>query len=148
MSSRAAKGILAVISVSLALGAAHLEIAAGSDLKAGQPGDAGLTGTRGNAREVDVAAQDMARHLVNRAAKSDRLGNPSPGSSGPTVVFSVRGLDNTSVATFTPLARQEPAPVKGKDGSSRAIMQMAACEPPVSALTELAKKIETGRCVT
>ena len=141
---RAAKGILGIISASLALGAVHLEIAAGSDLKAGAPGDASLSGT--------APYVQLASHDVNRATKADRLGSPSPGNSGPTLVFKVAGLDNVSVATFMPLARRESArqesnSARSKDGS-RAIMNTAACEPPVSALTELAKKIETGRCVT
>lgn len=143
--SRVAKGIFGLLAASLALGAVHLEIAAGSDLKNGVKGDAGLFGTRGVAR----AASQLAAHDVNRTAKGDRQGNALPGVSGPTIVFTVTGLANTSVATFAPLSPKESSSArdKVKDGP-RAIMQTAACEPPVSALTEIAKQMETGRCVT
>jgi hypothetical protein len=137
--------MLGVFAASLALGAVHLEIASGGDLKAGRTDtDAGIFGTRGLA----TTQPELASHDVNRDAKADRLGNPLPGMSGPTMVFTVAAMQNTSVATFTPLGRTESFAPAINAERARAIMHTTACEPPVSALTELARKIENGRCVT
>ena len=138
--SRWSNGFFAIIAASLAFGAVHLEIAAGSDLKTPLRGDAGLFGSRG------VTHPQLASEEVNRTAKSDRLASAVAGSSGPTIVFRVSGLRNTSVATFQALpqrATQAPgAP------ASKSIMSTAACEPPVSALAEAARVVQSGRCVT
>jgi len=137
--SRWSKGFFAVIAASLAFGAVHLEIASGSDLKVPVRGDAGLFGSRGVG-----ATQPLVAEEVNRAGKSDRLASAVAGASGPTIVFKLAGLKNTSVATFLPLAQraQAPAPV------SKSVLGRAACEPPVSALTEVARVVQNGRCVT
>ncbi len=135
--SRWSKGFFAIVAASLAFGAVHLEIAAGSDLKTPLRGDAGLFGTRG------VTHPQLAFEDVNRTAKSDRLASAVTGSSGPTIVFRVSGLRNTSVATFLPLPQkstQAPA--------AKSILSTAACEPPVSALAEAARVVQSGRCVT
>jgi len=136
--SRWSRGFLALIAASLAFGAVHLEIASGSDLKTPLRGDAGLFGSRG------VASSRLAAEDVNRAAKSDRLAGAVAGASGPTIVFSVAGLRNTSIATFLPLPQNttQGAP------ASKSILGTTACEPPVSALAEAARVIESGRCVT
>jgi len=139
--TRWSQGFLALIAASLALGAVHLEIASGSDLKTLTRGDAGLFGSRG-VRTV----QPLVAEAVNRAAKSDRIASAVAGVSGPTVVFSVAGLKNTSIATFAALPQsssQAPAATAPKS-----ILRTAACEPPVSALAEAARTIESGRCIT
>jgi len=136
--SRWSKGFFALMAASLAFGAVHLEIAAGSDLKVPVRGDASLFGSRG------VAAGQQVAGNVNRAAKADRLAAAIAGTSGPTVVFQVAGMKNTSIAMFAPLPQTSsqgtPAP--------KSLMSMAACEPPVSALAEAARVIDRGRCVT
>jgi len=138
--TRWSKGFFALIAASLAFGAVHLEIASGSDLKIPTRGDAGLFGSRGVS-----AARPLVAEEVNRAAKSDRLAAAIAGASGPTIVFKVAGLKNTSIATFLPSARSAQAPAAPV---SKSILSTAACEPPVSALTEAARLIESGRCVT
>jgi len=139
--SRWFQGLFALFAATLAFGAVHLEIASGSDLKALTRGDASLFGSRGVRTVQPLVADD-----VNRAAKSDRLAPALAGVSGPTIVFNVTGLKNTSIATFAPLpqnASQVPGPPARKS-----ILRTAACEPAVSALAEAARVIESGRCVT
>jgi hypothetical protein len=137
--SRWSNGFFALIAASLAFGAVHLEIASGSDLKVPVRGDAGLFGSRGVGAPQRLVADD-----VNRAAKSDRLAAAIAGTSGPTIVFNVAGMKNTSIAMFAPLPQTSsqgtPAP--------KSLMSTAACEPPVSALAEAARIIERGRCIT
>ena len=145
--SRWSKGFLGLLAASLMLGAAHLEIAAGNDLKtvtrgAVTRGDAGLTGSRGLALPRYRVAD-----IVNREAKADRLARAVPATSGATIVFKVSGLSNTSVATFV-AAPIRPAAGPASGAASRAIMKTAACEPPVSALAEAAQLLKTGRCIT
>jgi len=137
--SRWSKGFYALIAASLAFGAVHLEIASGSDLKAPTRGDAGLFGSRGISPARPLVAED-----VNRAAKSDRLAAAVAGVSGPTIVFKVSGLKNTSIATFLPSTHAQTPAVP----AAKSILSTAACEPPVSALAEAARLIERGRCVT
>jgi hypothetical protein len=138
--SRWSKGFFGLLAASLMLGAVHLEIASGSDLKAGNRGDASLFSSRG------VRTQRLAMaETVNREAKADRISGSRPGVSGPTIVFKLAGLKNTSVAAFLP---QPTSSGSGSGPVSRAIMKTTACEPPVSALAEAARLMETGRCVT
>jgi hypothetical protein len=136
--SRWSNGLFALIAASLAFGAVHLEIASGSDLKTPLRGDASLFGSRG------IAVPRLAAEEVNRAAKSDRLAGAIAGMSGPTVVFPVAGLKNTSIATFVPV------PQNSTQGTpaSRPVLGTTACEPPVSALAEAARVIQSGRCIT
>jgi hypothetical protein len=137
--SRWSKGFLAIVAASLAFGAVHLEIASGSDLKTPLRGDAGLFGSRGIAAAPRLAAEE-----VNRAAKSDRLAGAIAGTSGPTMVFRVAGLKNTSIATFLPLPQSSTLGTP----ASKPILGTTACEPPVSALAEAARVMQSGRCVT
>jgi hypothetical protein len=137
--SRWSNGFFALIAASLAFGAVHLEIASGRDLKMPTRGDASLFGSRGVG-----AGQSRVADEVNRAAKSDRLAAAIAGTSGPTIVFNVPGLKNTSIATFAPL------PQTSSQGTPtlKSLSSTTACEPPVSALAEAARVMERGRCVT
>ncbi len=139
--SRWSKGFFALIAASLAFGAVHLEIASGSDLRMPMRGDASLFGSRGVAATHQIVADD-----VNRAAKSDRLAAAVAGTSGPTIVFKIAGLKNTSIATFL-LLPQTSSQAPGTP-ASKSILSTTACEPPVSALAEAARVIKSGRCIT
>jgi hypothetical protein len=77
---------------------------------------------------------------VNTAAKSDRAGRVA--ASVPMRTFSIQpeGLANTSVVIRIPLPRE----TENADPAKRPI----ACEPVVSVLTEIAKRLQPGRCVT
>jgi hypothetical protein len=94
---------------------------------------------------------------INRAAKADRVVlRAAPGQTETITIRSV-GLDDTSVVVRVPVAqapvtqapvvqevRNPPAP-RARPGTSK---MTVACEPPVSVLTEVAKLLQPGRCVT
>jgi hypothetical protein len=91
---------------------------------------------------------DAGTFAVNRGAKADR----APGSAGSPALMrtvSVR-LDGFSTTTFllrVPSAGGSPvsATPPAKSGVRR---PMIACEPVVSVLTEVARQLQPGRCVT
>jgi len=100
-----------------------------------------------------VTRYDLAD--INRAAKADRAAlRAAPGQTETITIRSV-GLDDTSVVLRVPVAQQEvrnppAAPVKPgatKPDATKTKMTVA-CEPPVSVLTEVAKLLQPGRCVT
>jgi hypothetical protein len=132
------KAILAGLAITAGFGA--VQLASGHD----------LTG-----RRQLVAAAPAAD--INRAAKADRVVlRAAPGQTETITIRSV-GLDDTSVVMRVPVA-QAPAvqsPVReevrnppaspARPGTSK---MTVACEPPVSVLTEVAKLLQPGRCVT
>jgi hypothetical protein len=77
---------------------------------------------------------------VNRAVKSDRINKVA--ASMPMRTYSIRpeGLANTSVVIRLPLRRE----TENADPAKKPI----ACEPVVSVLTEIAKRLQPGRCIT
>lgn len=89
---------------------------------------------------------------INRAAKGDRDANiPQGAEPTRTVLLKVDSLADTSVLLRLPvrkearnLAPAQPAAKPAADKSKRIV----ACEPPVSVLTEVAKLLQPGRCVT
>jgi hypothetical protein len=134
--SRLSTGIFGAIAVSLGLGAA----AWGSDL----------------ARTKHPQAPQAASEAVNRAAKTDRAG----GAAGPaaltrTISLRLDALADTSVVIRLPVAT-ETARETGKqagNGPSTPLLTKStdrkiACEPVVSVLTEVAKRLQPGRCIT
>lgn len=138
--SHITSGILGGAAVALFLGA--IQFASGSDLRA--------TVVPVNATE----ASQVNAEAVNRGAKSDRAPVASLQDGSRTVSFRVHGLSDTSL-----LLRVAPTPVKvekiipSEVVAARAVKaavqkSAVACEPPVSVLTEVAKLLEPGRCVT
>jgi hypothetical protein len=91
-----------------------------------------------------------AEATINREAKVDR-GARAAGSAAQTQTVSLRldGLSDTSVLVRLPIApparKGSSAPFLTKSGTGKAAV---ACEPVVSVLTEVAKQLESGRCVT
>jgi hypothetical protein len=128
--SQLSSGIFGAIAVSLALGA--VQLAAGRDLT----------------ETLDPAATS---EVINRAAKADRAGAAVGSAAAPTRTISLRleALTDTSVLIRLPVAQEArnnpPAPSVGKPQTRKATV---ACEPPVSVLTEVAKQLEPGRCIT
>ena len=126
--SQIRNGVFAALAVSATLGAAQL--ASGHD----------LIGRR------HVAAT-VAEEGVNRAAKANRdVAKVAPGQAR-TIVLRFKELADTSVLVRVPVkeeARNRPV-TPMKSGKSK---NAVACEPPVSVLTEVAKLLEPGRCVT
>jgi hypothetical protein len=124
------KAILAALAITAGFGA--VQFASGHD----------LTGRRQLAATAPTAD-------INRAGKADR--GALRAAQSQTETFSIRtvGLEDTSVVVRVPVAQQEvrnrPAPPPAKPGPSK---MTVACEPPVSVLTEVAKLLQPGRCVT
>jgi len=85
---------------------------------------------------------------VNRAGKSDRIDKVA--ASVPTRTYSIRpqGLANTSVVIRLPLRRETENAEPAKGLSNNLTKRPVACEPVVSVLTEIAKQLQPGRCVT
>ena len=81
---------------------------------------------------------------VNRAAKSDRIDKIAPPMPMRTYSIRPEGLANTSVVIRIPLRRETENGDPAKDVTKKPI----ACEPVVSVLTEIAKQLQPGRCVT
>jgi hypothetical protein len=122
--SQIQKGIFGALAVALTLGAA--QFAAGQDLIGRQ--------MAGVAPEVGI----------NRAAKADRAAAPSGTTQTRTIALRVDSLSDTSILIRVPEeTRARPAPSFAKPGKTA-----VACEPMVSVLTEVAKMLQPGRCVT
>jgi hypothetical protein len=90
---------------------------------------------------------------VNRTAKGDRDTTPAKLDAGQTLSFQVHGLTDTSVllrlAGPAPKAQQDkPASTKAIPVDTKPRKATVACEPPVSMLTEVARSLQPGRCVT
>lgn len=131
LSSGFAKCICAAAVMSLTFAA----VAYGRDL-IGQDGVSPLN--------VDTSA------TINRTAKADRAARASGASlQSQTVALRLNDLANTSVLIRIPVARaagnRAPASLLVKSGVGKPTV---ACEPPVSVLTEIAKRLQPGRCVT
>jgi hypothetical protein len=138
--SQLSRGIFAAIAVSLTCGA--VQFASGRDF------------TRG---PQDTVSASEAAININRAAKADRAARVAA-SAVPTRTISLRldALSDTSVLVRLPAAKQAgqearngppapPAPAVTKSGDRK---MTVACEPVVSVLTEVAKLLQPGRCVT
>lgn len=130
--SQISKGIAGALAVSLAFGA----VAWGHELA-------------GVAKDPSPAVAG-----INRAAKADRMVDRTGSGTAvePTRTISLRldSLSDTSVLIRMPVAREArnmaPAPSVMKAGDRK--KAAVACEPPVSVLTEVAKLLQPGRCVT
>lgn len=135
--SQPSRGIFGAIAISLTCGV--VQLASGRDL-AGSP-----------------ATPEAA---INRAAKADRAAGVA-GSAVPTRTISLRldGLADTSILVRVPVAKEvgnkeigkearnnnSSAPSLTKSGERKV---KVACEPVVSVLTEVAKLLQPGRCIT
>ena len=139
--SHITSGILGGAAMALMMGA--MQFASGSDLRA--------TVVPVNAAE----ASQVNSEAVNRSAKADRAQVTASQDAGRTLSFRVHSLPDTSL-----LLRVAPTPVKVDKiirsevaAAQRAFKATAeksavACEPPVSVLTDIAKLLEPGRCLT
>ncbi len=86
---------------------------------------------------------------INRIAKADRAALlPAPVQTR-TIALRLDALADTSVLVRIPVAkaaRNAPStPMINKSGDRKLAV---ACEPPVSVLSEVAKLLQPGRCVT
>lgn len=143
-----ASGILGTLAGTLALGAVHLEVAAGNDLLGPvQRPDASVSGTP-SAQSASAAIMPN----VNRASKGDRA-RDAQSVEGVTISFRIPGVDDSSVMmrvtvgdTSDNVKRPKaPSPIGNGTGAAR---RTVACEPVVSVLTAVAKQLQPSRCVT
>lgn len=142
-----ASGTLGAVAAVLALGAVHLDVSAANDA----PGPV----QRGDARVMTPARAggEPIVTSVDRSAKGDRKTVVSP-AGGLTLSFTLSGLPDTSVMMRVPAGeaadalRRAPASTTGSNKGSSAGSRPIACEPVVSVLTDVAKRLEPGRCIT
>ncbi len=90
----------------------------------------------------------VASDIVNRSTKADRLVAARPAAVPTrTVTLRLNDLPDTSVLLRVPAieARSVKPPVLLQ---SKIRKPTIACEPVVSSLTEVAKLLQPGRCVT
>ena len=129
--SQKVTGILAVLAVSLTCGA--VQFASGHDLTVGlaMPGD-------------------PAAPSINRAAKADREAVlPEATIATRTISIHVDKVPDTSVLVRVPLSHQaRSTPPASLFLRSKESKNAVACEPSVSVLTEIAKSLQPGRCIT
>lgn len=124
------KGILGASAVSLTFGA--VQFASGRDL--GSLSQAPVS-------EVTLVSAGLG---IDRTAKGDRAASVSA-LAGRTQTISLRleGLSDTSVLVSVPVAHAARDTSFAKPGDRK-----VACEPVVSVLTEVAKQLQPGRCIT
>jgi len=92
----------------------------------------------------------VSNYDVNRTAKTDRAqGVTAPATPMQTISVQLSGLTATSVVVRIPVTQNErestPIPPLTNSAPKRAVV---ACEPVVSVLTDVAKQLQPGRCVT
>jgi hypothetical protein len=130
--SQFSRGIFATLAASLTLGA--VQFASGRDLS-------------GDLQASSIGTPFTA---INRATKTDRAAgvavSPTPTQ---TISLQLNGVSDTSVLVRIPVAQAvgkgSSAPSLLKSGNDK---MAVACEPAVSVLTEIAKQLAPGRCVT
>jgi hypothetical protein len=151
--SQLSKGIFGVTALALTFGAIQLQLASGRDLSRvdslaklsiAQFGPLSFASAPAPAPALSPSA------AVNRAGKTDRVtGVPATAKRSQTISLRLNGLPETSVLIRMPLAREARDSVPRSPVIKPAVGKpMVACEPTVSVLTEVAKHLEPGRCVT
>jgi hypothetical protein len=131
--SQITKTVFGAAALLLMLGA--VQFASGRDL-----------GSQGPATAIDPAGTSLA--TINRVAKTDRAPRVATSSVAMrTVALPLNGLSEMSVLMQVPAARaaSTTGSLLAKPGS---VTKTVACEPVVSVLTDVAKLLHPGRCVT
>lgn len=139
--SRIATGFVGVTIAALTLGAASIQIASGHDLGPFKPNDASV-------RTANTIAYD-----VNRDTKTDPIAKDRTAPEGPTIVFQHPNLPSTTIAAQVRQDRPDAGSGMSQKQDTRAKKPTkqkiaAACERNVSVLTEVAKALDAGRCIT
>jgi hypothetical protein len=127
--SQISKSVLGAIAITLMLGA--VQFASGHDLV-----------------NRWQAAAGQQSHIVRHPGKADRLADPKPlAATMETVSLRLNDLADTSVLLRIPSAqvRTTKPPMPPQNQSRKPTL---ACEPVVSMLTEVARFLQPGRCVT
>jgi hypothetical protein len=145
--SRLMMGISGALALSLISGAA--ELARGRDLYPAIGNRAPVTLALAGLSFSSLPIKDASP--VNRGSKADRVAAVA-GSPASTRTVSLK-LDSFSDTTFlvriptSSAGSAASSPVASPTRSS-VRKPVVACEPVVSVLTEVAKRLEPGRCVT
>ena len=134
--SQITNGIIVAVAVTVTFGA--VQLASGHD----------LAGLRQLASTTPTAG-------INRAAKADRAAaiKAAPGQAS-TIAFHPGDLAATSVLVRVPVVKKQAKDQASDQARNRPaapakpVARTIACEPPVSVLTEVAKLLQPGRCVT
>jgi hypothetical protein len=129
------KGILGAATVSLTFGAVQFA----SDRDLGRVSQAAVL--QAPVLEVSLLSAGAG---INRAAKADRVAGVSASAARmQTISLQIEGLLDTSVLVRVPVDHAARDTSFAKPGDRK-----VACEPVVSVLTDVAKQLEPGRCVT
>jgi hypothetical protein len=133
--SQKAQTIFAVVAVSLTFGA--VQLAFGQDLK-------------NRLKSLAGASQETVQETVDRGGKADRLAPRAASLATQTIAIHVDRLPTTSILVRIPAkeASSSTAPSARQIKDERKAASTVACEPVVSVLTEIAKRLQPGRCVT
>src|SRR5262245_11189366 len=138
--SQKSKVIFAALAAAATLGA--VQIAAGEAASAANLAD-----------RFQALSDPQGAAGINRTAKTDREPKVLAANEGRTVLLKVESLADTSVLVRIPVQKEArnlprtPAPA-AKPASEKAKKMTVACEPVVSVLTEVAKLLQPGKCVT
>jgi len=146
------KVFLGVVAIAATLGAVQVgavQLASGHDLADRWQAVADVPSHSSN-----YAPSYSASHNVNRAGKADRFAEIKP-APVPTRTVSMRlnDLADTSVLLRVPAVietgnAKPPAALQNQNQKQGRNKPTIACEPMVSSLTEVAKLLQPGRCVT
>ncbi len=113
---------------------------------------AGQASTANLADRFQALSEPAGSASVNRTAKGDRDANVPKAAESRTVLLKVDSLADTSVLVRIPMQKDArnlpPAPSAAKPAADKPKRMTIACEPPVSVLTEVAKLLQPGKCVT
>ncbi|MGY4305818.1 hypothetical protein ACVIJ6_003061 [Bradyrhizobium sp. USDA 4369] len=129
-----------------ALLAGAMQLASGHDLASELP-----------AQAPEKALASVATN-VNRASKTDRAASIAEAAPTQTVSIKLAAFADTSFLLRLPLttkglrdgqgARPQGSQLITTETERREAQRPVACEPSVSVLTEIAKRLQPGRCVT
>jgi hypothetical protein len=137
--SQKSKVIFAALAAAATLGA--VQIAAGE-----------AASTANLADRFQALSDPQGAAGINRTAKTDREPKVLGSNEGRTVLLKVESLADTSVLVRIPVQKEarnlRPAPAPAAKPGDKAKKMTVACEPVVSVLTEVAKLLQPGKCVT
>jgi hypothetical protein len=139
--SQKSKVIFAALAGAATLGA--VQIAAGE-----------VASTANLADRFQALSDPQGAAGINRTAKTDREPKVLGANEARTVLLKVESLADTSVLVRIPVqkeARNMPparTPAPAAKPGDKAKKMTVACEPVVSVLTEVAKLLQPGKCVT
>lgn len=106
---------------------------------------AGSLSSNASAEFSAAAGQSGA---INRVAKGDRVAASSLVSGRPALIVQVESVGQTSVAIKPQSPPRKEANYSAGLTRGEKVSRAVACEPVVSILTEVARLLEPGRCVT